>query len=102
MKTYYCNEDFKPGITCINRTGDGKCMGGLFCDCKHKSITPKFRSSVPMPPVKPPRRKSTDCFYCEHKATCSLKTKFNKLKEENYPLVCECQHYKECNPLLEV
>ena len=101
MKTYYCHEDFKPGITCLNYA-DGKCMGGLLCSCSHKSTTPKFRSPVPMPTVKPPKRKSTDCTWCAHRTVCSLKSKFNKLKAENYPLVCECQHYKEYNPLMGV
>lgn len=102
MKTYYCHEDFKSGLTCVNRTEDGKCMGGRFCSCEHKSLTPKLRSMVPMPPIKSQKRKSTDCTWCEHKAICALKQKFNRLKSENYPLVCECQYYKEHNPLLEV
>ena len=99
MKTYYCHEDFKPGITCLARTDDGRCMSGLFCICEHRSITPKYIGS---PPPKPLKRRSTDCDLCDHKMTCALKEKFNKLKAENYPLVCECQHYKEYNPLMGV
>lgn len=102
MKTYYCHDDFKTGITCTQRTSDGKCMGGRLCSCEYKSTTPKFRSMAPMTSVKPPKRKSTDCTWCEHRTICALKHKFNRLKAENYPLVCECQYYKECNILFEV
>ena len=99
MKTYYCGKDFKPGMTCTNCTSDGRCNGGWFSDCSWKSTTPKLRSMVS---VKQPKRESTNCNYCEHRITCSLKKKFNKLKADNYPLVCECQYYKSRNPLLEV
>ena len=104
MKTYYCHEDFMPGLTCTNRTDDGRCIGGLFCNCKSKSSTPKYRRSTtpPMPEVKQPKRKSTDCTLCVHKDVCSLKKKFNELKKENYPLVCECENYKAHNLLFEV
>lgn len=104
MKTYYCHESFKPGITCLARTEDGRCMHGWPCYCEYRSITPKYRRTTtpPMPKVKTPKRKSTDCTWCVHKDVCGLKDKFNELKKNNYPLVCECEKYQEHNPLLEV
>ena len=103
MKTYYCHQDFLKGITCLARTDDGKCMHGWPCYCEHRSITPKYVGTTPpMPSVKPHKRKSTDCAWCEHKDVCGLKEKFNELKKNNYPLVCECEKYKGYNPLLEV
>lgn len=104
MKTYYCLQDFTPGITCLERTDDGKCMGGIFCSCNYRSITPKYRcgTTPPMPEVKPPKRKSTDCTWCVHRDVCSLKNKFNEIKKANYPIICECEKYKAYNPLLEV
>ena len=103
MKTYYCHESFKPGLTCLERTDDGRCTGGRFCICEHKSITPKYIGTTPpMPQVKLPKRKSTDCVWCKHKDVCKLKDKFNELKENNYPLVCECENYFGYNPLEEV
>ena len=99
MKTYYCHESFKPGLTCLARTDDGRCVSGRFCICEHKSITPKY---IGFPPPKPLKRKSTDCALCKHKDVCKLIEKFNVLKENNYPLVCECENYLGYNPLEEV
>lgn len=100
MGTYYCHENFTPGLTCLERTDDGKCMGGLFCSCPHRSLTPKY--TPPMPSVKPPKRGSTDCSFCVHYDVCELKKAFNEIKKNNYPLVCECEKYESHNPLLEV
>ena len=104
MKTYYCHENFTPGLTCTNKTDDGRCLGGLFCNCSHKSLTPKYRSftTPPMPSVKPPKKKSTDCSLCVHRDVCELKKKFNEIKKNNYPVICECEKYQSYNPLLEV
>ena len=104
MKTYYCHESFKPGITCLARTEDGRCMHGWPCYCEYRSITPKYRCTTtpPMPKVKPPKRKSTDCTWCAHKDVCGLKDRFDELKKKSYPIVCECEKYQECNPLLEI
>ena len=100
MKTYYCNNDFSSGITCLARTNDGKCVhNGISRICEYRSITPKYIGS---PPPKPLKRKSTDCTLCKHKDVCKLIEKFNTLKENSYPLVCECENYLEHNPLLEV
>lgn len=98
MKTYYCTQEFTPGVTCVHRSLDGRCMGGMLCSCTWKSTTQPFT----MPPVNPHKRKSSDCTYCRHTATCKFKNKFNRLKDENYPLVCDCVHYEVKNPLLEV
>ena len=104
MKTYYCHNDFSSGITCLARTNDGKCVhNGISRVCEYRSITPKYIGATPpMPKVKPPKRKSTDCAWCKHKDVCKLKDKFNELKENNYPLVCECENYLGYNPLEEV
>jgi hypothetical protein len=100
MAKYYCHENFRSGITCDYRTSDGMCNGGWFYACEHKSTTPKFR--LPTTAPKPVKRRSSDCSLCEHKTICSLKKSFNKLKSENYPIVCECQYYKSCNPLFDI
>jgi hypothetical protein len=103
VKTYYCHESFKPGITCLARTEDGRCVHGWPCGCEHRSVTPKYVGTTPpMPKVKSPKRKSTDCTWCKHKDVCRMKKKFNELKKNNYPLVCECEKYEGYNPLLEV
>lgn len=103
MKTYYCHQDFLKGTTCLARTNDGKCMHGWPCYCEHRSITPKYAGTTPpMPKMKASKRKSTDCTWCTHRDVCGLTDKFNELKKNNYPLVCECEYYKERNPLLEV
>lgn len=96
MAKYYCHETFRSGITCEHRTSDGMCSG-IWCSCPYKRTVPK----IDLAP-KPVKRKSTDCSFCEHKNICSLKKRFNKLKSENYPMVCECQYYKSHNPLLDV
>ncbi len=100
MSKYYCHKTFSSGLTCSCRTIDGMCSGGKFVACTHKSKTPKF--SLPMPATKSSKRKSTDCTWCAHRDVCSLKKKFNEMKKNNYPLVCECENYKSYNPLLEV
>lgn len=98
---YYCTDKIFPGLVCSNRTADGRCAGGWLCDCIHKSKYPPV-TRPPMPPVKPPKNESTDCKFCEHIMTCKYKNKFNSLKEENYPVICECVHFKKRNPLQEV
>lgn len=104
MKTYYCHQEFLKGTTCLARTEDGKCVHGWPCYCEYRSITPKYShlTTLPMPYVRSPKRRGTDCTWCEHKDVCGLKEKFNELKKKNYPLVCECEKYKGYNPLLEV
>ena len=93
MKTRYCHKDF--GLTCINNIG-GKCIGGSLLGCEHQSLTPKYSGPTipPMPRVMPPKRKSTDCDLCIHHDVCVLKDTFNKIKEDHYPLVCECEKYE--------
>ena len=98
---YYCTKEYTPGITCTNRSPGGLCEGGRFCSCPYKSKHPPA-ITLPMPICKPPKKESTDCKWCEHMTTCKYKNKFNRLKDENYPVICECVHFKKRNPLQEV
>ena len=39
---YYCHKDFPKGLTCTNRTLDGRCMGGI---CANKKKYPRTEPS---------------------------------------------------------